>query len=114
MRELLHSRLHVVGLIRLAEAFLICGKEFNYSDVAYYFKCIMVRMKNEGLAKDLLNGKWIITKTMTGDTVTKIDRYKHWTEDKPKEKIHRPPAVYTNIGSPYGIADELHGKKISN
>lgn len=26
-----------------------------------------------------------------------------------KKNIERPPAVYTNIPSPYGLADELHG-----
>jgi hypothetical protein len=28
--------------------------------------------------------------------------------DKPKQGLARPPAVYTNSPSPYGIADQLH------
>lgn len=35
----------------------------------------------------------------------KFDRY---VPDPPKEKSKRPPTVYTNIRSPYGIADHLH------
>jgi hypothetical protein len=35
------------------------------------------------------------------------------TPDPPKPKIKRPPAVYSNQYSPYGIAAELHNNKRS-
>lgn len=42
-------------------------------------------------------------------TVRKHERdfIKSVVQDKPKEKIVRPPAVYDNIPTPYGIATEM-------
>lgn len=33
-------------------------------------------------------------------------------EEQPKAPIVRHPSVYTNSRSPFGLADELHGKKL--
>ncbi len=109
--QMLESRLQQVGYIKLSEAYEICKAKFLYSDVSYYFKCIMNRMKKQGLADDLYNGRWLIHKKHTPEHVRTMERYKHMPDDTPV-KFKRPPAVYNNSGSPYGIADELHGKKI--
>jgi hypothetical protein len=45
-------------------------------------------------------------------STTPIRKHVPYTPDAPKKMINRPPAVYNNRPSPYGIANELHNQKL--
>lgn len=56
--------------------------------------------------------------TAANKIVEKPATRKQWGVDPPihadeKKIIVRPPAIYTNTPSPYGIADELHSNNLS-
>lgn len=64
IRFLLKDRLKKLGSIRTINAWQICKDEFPYGTIAYHFKIIMLKMRQEQKVDFIKNGTWFIYKNI--------------------------------------------------
>lgn len=70
--ELLKERLQKLGSIRTDDAWQICRNEFEYGVIAFHFKLIMQKMKEDGAADNVKNGVWFIHKNNFSEKASRL------------------------------------------
>lgn len=80
----------------------------SISEVKVYMLCIEINVVPLSRCREANSVKKKVRGKASGKPVQKKRIYIK-NPGPPKKNIQRPPAVYTNILSPFGLADQLHG-----